>query len=453
MRRSIVLAAAHALAFGALGAVPVTAQAPPQFASLVLGEANTCGLTAEGVAYCWGDNTFGQLGDGTRDRRTIPTPVGGGLRFRLLSIAGSVDEVTDPFGRAVKDLKGVHVCGITTDSAAFCWGADAMGQVGAGQAPKEPRTTPTRVLADARFATLATNLGQSCAATTQGQAWCWGALGFRVEDGRTLQFYSKPVGLPAAIQIREFFRDELQICGLMSDGVGICWRGGEQRGGVHFREIKVADGRLQALTPARVRLGTGFCGIDENKRWLCWDQLASGPGVLTTLPEEEVPGVSFTAIRAIGDVRCGLAATGTLHCNVAGARGDSIAAPVPGETFASLVDAGAGIYRGAPAGRRSVRGGPTIIDEASGICGLRADGQGLCIRRLFTAPRNEGSSAAFEFVPVPGDLRWRTLHFGRAHSCGITLTQVTYCWGENGSGQLGDGSRSRRTEPVQVRFE
>jgi len=42
------------------------------------GDDHTCGVTGEGRALCWGANRFGQLGDGTRESRAVPTPVDGG---------------------------------------------------------------------------------------------------------------------------------------------------------------------------------------------------------------------------------------------------------------------------------------------------------------------------------------------------------------------------------------
>ena len=46
---------------------PVAVAGGLQFAYLKAGELSTCGVTPAGVAYCWGDNEYGQLGDGHRD--------------------------------------------------------------------------------------------------------------------------------------------------------------------------------------------------------------------------------------------------------------------------------------------------------------------------------------------------------------------------------------------------
>ena len=77
------------------------------FASIVAGGFHTCGLTASGVAYCWGENIGGEIGDGTFVARNVPTPVHGDLRFSSLS-AGYA-----------------RTCGMALDGFAYCWGANA----------------------------------------------------------------------------------------------------------------------------------------------------------------------------------------------------------------------------------------------------------------------------------------------------------------------------------------
>ena len=73
---------------------------------------HTCALSAEGDAYCWGDNRYGQLADGSTVSRPAPVPVGGGLKFTSLSAGGN------------------HTCGITRNGDLYCWGDARAGQLG-----------------------------------------------------------------------------------------------------------------------------------------------------------------------------------------------------------------------------------------------------------------------------------------------------------------------------------
>jgi alpha-tubulin suppressor-like RCC1 family protein len=85
--------------------------------SLVAGSLHTCvnAVTPAGNTYCWGNNAFGQLGDGTATARNVPTLVAtGGPTFVQLS-AGAF-----------------HTCGLTAGGAAYCWGQNTSGQLGNG---------------------------------------------------------------------------------------------------------------------------------------------------------------------------------------------------------------------------------------------------------------------------------------------------------------------------------
>jgi alpha-tubulin suppressor-like RCC1 family protein len=53
-------------------------------------------------------------------------------------------------------------------------------------------------------------------------------------------------------------------------------------------------------------------------------------------------------------------------------------------------------------------------------------------------------------VPVAGGRAFKQLSAGGEHTCGLTSTGAVYCWGGNSEGQLGDGTRSGRLTPVAV---
>lgn len=82
------------------------------FTRLAMGSRAACGLTQAGVVYCWGDNAFGELGDGTLTGRATPAPVAGDVRFS--DITGGI----------------LHFCGLAQDGRALCWGFSSFGQAG-----------------------------------------------------------------------------------------------------------------------------------------------------------------------------------------------------------------------------------------------------------------------------------------------------------------------------------
>lgn len=131
------------------------------FDSITAGYKHTCALTA-GTAYCWGDNSFGQLGNGTTTRSLVPVAVAGGLTFKALS-AGFY-----------------HTCGILTTGEAYCWGRNTPnsvqesvgGQLGDGTTTD--RTSPTLVTGGLAFQSISAGEVSTCGVTTGSLAYCWG---------------------------------------------------------------------------------------------------------------------------------------------------------------------------------------------------------------------------------------------------------------------------------------
>jgi alpha-tubulin suppressor-like RCC1 family protein len=125
------------------------------FTAISAGRNHTCAIDAEGIAYCWGANLVGQLGNETQNWSFVPRRVSGSLRFSIISagVGGT--------------------CGLTTLQQAFCWGSNAYGEIGDGTTM--PRFAPAAVATDIRFATIDAGQNHACALTTDGAAYCWGS--------------------------------------------------------------------------------------------------------------------------------------------------------------------------------------------------------------------------------------------------------------------------------------
>ena len=96
--------------------VPVTGFASGGIAAVSAGYRHTCGLTESGGVKCWGDNSSGQLGDGTYSGSLVPVDVSG-----LLS---GVVEVRAGYR---------HTCAVTSRGEMLCWGRNDEGQLGNGE--------------------------------------------------------------------------------------------------------------------------------------------------------------------------------------------------------------------------------------------------------------------------------------------------------------------------------
>ena len=127
------------------------------FSSVSAGESHTCAVTSDGTPFCWGDNSAGQLGDGSEMDRISPRPVSG-----LGGVAGIV---------AGQDFS----CAWTTSGAAWCWGNNNVGQLGDGSAM--PSNVPVPVSGMASGVTLMSAGSLHACALRNGDVWCWGANG------------------------------------------------------------------------------------------------------------------------------------------------------------------------------------------------------------------------------------------------------------------------------------
>jgi alpha-tubulin suppressor-like RCC1 family protein len=91
--------------------------------TVAAGSNHSCALTTSGAVKCWGDNTRGQLGDGTTTNHTTAEEVHG--LSAVQAIAGGLE----------------HTCALTTAGGAACWGANLAGQLGVA-----PTWTPVDVI-------------------------------------------------------------------------------------------------------------------------------------------------------------------------------------------------------------------------------------------------------------------------------------------------------------------
>jgi hypothetical protein len=229
---------------------PVAVSGGRTFAQIDGGNRFTCALDTSGRAFCWGDNTFGQLGDGTTTARSVPTAVAGGLTFVALSTGG------------------FHTCALTAAGVLYCWGYNAQGQLGAPSSNQcvyfqsyPCSTTPIQVGNTRRFTMVDPGTLHTCALDVNGKAFCWGSnsLG-QLGDGG---FNNQPAPTPV-LSTQTF--------------------------------IKVASGLHSS------------CAIDGNNNGYCWGQsFGRSPALIGG-------GFKWRALLPHGDHRCGLALDGSPYC-------------------------------------------------------------------------------------------------------------------------------------------
>jgi YD repeat-containing protein len=124
--------------------------------SIAVGTRHTCALTAGGGVKCWGQNLYGQLGDGTTTNRTAAVDVSG-LTSGVIAISGGE----------------YHSCALTASGGVKCWGGNYNGQLGDGTTTQRLTAVSVSGLTSGVNAISAGNF-HSCALTAVGGLKCWG---------------------------------------------------------------------------------------------------------------------------------------------------------------------------------------------------------------------------------------------------------------------------------------
>jgi alpha-tubulin suppressor-like RCC1 family protein len=205
----------------ACSTIPVAVAGARVYTSLTLGTEHACALTDAGAAYCWGDNPYGQLGDETTTDRLVPVAVAGGLTFVSIS-AGAT-----------------HTCGVTSDGSAYCWGESSRGSLGHGaftgpevcqigdSFSRACSTSPVRVSGSETWTAVSAGDGHTCALSSTGAAYCWGQNDLGQLGVGTTQNSASPAAVLGGLTFANLTTGGLHSCGVTTTNVAYCWGSNE----------------------------------------------------------------------------------------------------------------------------------------------------------------------------------------------------------------------------------
>ncbi len=266
------------------------------------------------------------------------------------------------------------------------------GQLGDGSSIT--RTTPQAVAGGLMLTSVRVGGAYSCAlaADSSAHCWGWGAGGQLGLGSRSDQ--ATPGAVVGGIKFITVSAGTQHTCGLAADSTAYCW------GKNDFGQLGNAgpDTTLPVPVPGGLRyraVVVGYqysCGLLVSGRASCW-----GDSTQAQLGDNTLATFSFTSLSAGAAHTCGLTGTGTAYCWGGDANGQ---------------------LGSQPAQYCTTTAGPTPCTPSP--------------------------------TAVTGGLVFAAISAGTQHTCGLTTSQVMYCWGLNNHGQLGSGNFSGSVTPVRV---
>lgn len=285
---------------------PVAVSGNHLFKKIAVGGDSICAIEIEGDAYCWGSDGSGRLGDGAGNTdKDVPTIVAGGHKWIDISVGGD------------------HACGVTTSGAAYCWGSDGLGELGNG-ATSGDQPSPTAVSGGLSFTTITAASDSTCALTTTGLAYCWGAdFNGEIGNGGTGGDQISPVSVTGGRTYSMIDCGDDHCCALATSGDAYCWgrdnegqvgngaTGGNQNdpvlvnGGLKFKFLRTGWNTTFGITTAGVSYSWGgdFAG-----------RLGNGASGNTDAPSLITGNHDFRSIDGGNDHTCGTTQSGTGFC-------------------------------------------------------------------------------------------------------------------------------------------
>jgi alpha-tubulin suppressor-like RCC1 family protein len=495
-------------ASGQLGTGAVTAGAGPQlipipggataqsWSVIAPGFSHTCGVLSDNSLWCWGDNAFGELGDGTTTPQTTPEAIptgndwvalaagtdftcgahmGGttscwgsndGARLGLgVDASSNVPVSTGNKTWAQLSAGGSSACAIASnDESLWCWGQNGSGQVGVGSTAAQRSAVEVLPAASASWSSVAVGTSHACAVRTDdagsgtGTLWCWGdntygQLGTSPSTTPTLS----PQQIGSSVNWISVSAGAYHTCAL-AEGASFgqstlwCW-GRNDSGQVGVGPAGKSSPMIQIITSNNTKTWTAVaagdahtCAIDASvsQNLWCWGDNTNGQlgiGSSGSNNSKTAPTLVSTAISAwntifLGtQVSCGVASSGnTLACWGLNQYGQLGQGTSTNATVPGVVAI-------------PTPGGSWAYDQFTGsaasgqVCARESDDSLWCWGQDVRGDLGNGMNATNASLPsrVGAGNSWSAVAAGLDFTCGIGQNSQIWCFGLNNQGQYGNG--------------
>ena len=355
---------------------------------IAAGDKHTCAIALNDTIWCWGDNTYSQLGSSSFADELSLVPV------QTTALPGS--------RIAKRIVAGVnHTCVVATDGTVWCWGYNGYGSIGV---PDGNQSDPVQVTLGATATMIAAGGFTTCAVLSDNSVKCWGRNNKGQLGNGTSGTAAVNTPVNASLVLASFPVVHLEIgathtCSVSGVGVAWCWgeftNGRLGTTGLSNAVTPSATASLGSTASEVAAGGAHTCALLTTGSVTCFGNNNMGQlgQVLATASSSSPTLVALastaTHVAAGGQFTCALLATATVHCfgdNASGQLGSGVAGSVR-ETAAAVT---------------GLTG--TVVDVTTGT----------------------------------------------SHACAVMSTGEARCWGLNDFGQLGIGSQSNVSSATAI---
>jgi alpha-tubulin suppressor-like RCC1 family protein len=442
------------------------------------GPQNVCATTTAGAMYCWGLNTFGQIGNGNVTQantpyqvyssgvsgvyissQTICAQVNGSLKCFGSDANGATATGTDNINYTFQYVTGLRqvsqvsvgntsTCALITDGTVRCWGDNVYGEMGNGNSLLKVLTPDTQVTGITTATQIAVGLNQACALLTDQTVKCWGSNSQgRNGNGTTVGNATTPTlvtGISTATQIAVSYNTG---CALLANHTVKCWgngaTGGLGNGTVTTASTPVTVSNITTATSISANSGSlATCALLSDKSVQCWGYgkglglgatTNSSPVTLTTGADAVFVGGSSGSSNY--QQTCVVIA-GNSKCIGTGYAGDGTATAPATLTSASTTSMPAGTISSMTSGGWSTASPATCAIHTTGAMWC----WGYNYNNVIGLPSANGVYWSPTQITTPaGDSNFVQASQGNANTCALTTSGYVACAGLSTNGETGNG--------------